>query len=178
MKKFFLCSCFVGFLFSCNNSKTESATANADSTAKKPMTDLPYTPSYSSNFTQDVSDADLKTVLMSYKHWADGNMTDLANTISDSVTVDFNNGDHFNGTKADLMKIWSKLRDSLSSVSISMEVWQKMYEPTKKDKAIVTWYKEIDTYKDGKVDSAYYHDINGLKDGRISFYSQYKRPAK
>jgi hypothetical protein len=59
-----------------------------------------------------------------------------------------------------------------------MEAWQKMYEPTKKETAIVTWYKETDTYKTGKVDSAYYHDINAVKNGKITFYSQYKRPAK
>ena len=76
------------------------------------------------------------------------------------------------------MKVWTKTRDSLSSVSIDMEAWQKSYEPDKKDAAILAWYKEIDTYKTGKVDSAYYHDINGIKDGKIAFYSQYKRPAK
>ena len=92
MKKIFLCFCIAGFLFSCNNSKTESTSTSTDSTAQKPMVDLPYKASYSSHFTQDVSDADLKTVLDSYKAWADGNMTDLANTMADSVMVDFNTG--------------------------------------------------------------------------------------
>jgi len=178
MKRTFLCLCFAMFLFSCNNSKTESASTSTDTTAKTTMTDLPYTASYSTNFTDDVSDADLKMVLMTYKNWADGNISDLANSMGDSVYVDFNTGDHFTGKKADLMKIWSKYRDSLSSVTISMEVWKKLYEPNKKDAAILTWYKEIDTYKTGRVDSAYYHDINGIKDGKINYYDQYKRPAK
>ena len=181
MKGTILCLCFVMLLFSCNNSKTESASTSADTTAATAtttMTDLPYTPSYSSNFTDDVSDADLKMVLMTYKNWADGNISNLANSMGDSVNVEFNTGDHFNGTKADLMKIWTKTRDSLSSVTITMEVWKKLYEPNKKEAAILTWYKEIDTYKTGKVDSGYYHDINGIKDGKIDFYSQYKRPAK
>src|SRR6478672_5757795 len=179
MKRTFLCLCFAMFLFSCNNSKTKSAaTGSADTTAKSTMTDLPYTASYSSNFTDDVSDADLKMVLMTYKDWADGNISNLSSSMGDSVSVEFNNGDKFNGKKADLMKIWNKTRDSLSSVTIDMQVWKKMYEPNKKDAAIVTWYKEIDTYKTGKVDSGYYHDINGIKDGKINFFSQYKRPAK
>jgi len=178
MKGTFLFLCFAMFLFSCNSSKTETASAGTDTTAKSTMTDLPYTASYSSNFTDDVSDADLKMVLTSYKDWADGNISNLANSMGDSVQVEFNNGDKFNGTKADLMKIWTKYRDSLSSVTIDMQVWKKMYEPNKKDAAIVTWYKEIDTYKTGKVDSGYYHDINGIKDGKLNFYSQYKRPAK
>ena len=178
MKGTFLSLCFAMFLFSCNNSKTETASAGTDTTAKSTMTDLPYTASYSSNFTDDVSDADLKMVLMTYKDWADGNISNLANSMADSVYVEFNNGDKFNGAKADLLKIWNKTRDSLSSVTIEMQVWKKLYEPNKKEAAILTWYKEIDTYKTGKVDSAYYHDINGIKDGKISFFSQYKRPAK
>jgi hypothetical protein len=84
----------------------------------------------------------------------------------------------FKKMEADLMKIWSKTRDSLSSVTIDMQVWKKMYEPNKKETAILTWYKEIDTYKTGRVDSGYYHDVNGIKDGKINFYEQYKRPAK
>ena len=178
MKRTFLCLCFAMFLFSCNNSKTGSATDSADTTAMSTMTDLPYTASYSSNFTDDVSDADLKMVLMTYKDWADGNISNLANSMGDSVYVQFNNGDKFNGPKADLMKIWNKTRDSLSSVTIQMQVWKKLYEPNKKEAAILTWYKEIDTYKTGRVDSAYYHDINGIKDGKINYYDQYKRPAK
>ena len=178
MKRTFLCLCFALFLFSCNNSKTGSAPTSTDTTAKTTMTDLPYTASYSTTFTDNVSDDDLKMVLMTYKDWSDGNISNLANSMSDSVQVDFNTGDRFNGTKADLMKIWTKYRDSLSSVAITMEVWKKLYEPNKKDAAILTWYKEVDTYKTGKVDSAYYHDINGIKDGKINFYSQYKRPAK
>jgi hypothetical protein len=98
------------------------------------MTDLPYTASYSSNFTDEVSDADLKMVLMTYKDWADGNISNLANSMGDSVYVQFNNGDKFNGTKADLMKIWNKTRDSLSSVTIEMRHGESV-EPTKKEAA-------------------------------------------
>ena len=178
MKKILFCFLGAAVLWSCNNAKVEAtSTAATDSTATSTV-DLPYKASYSSNWSTNVSDADLKMVLTTYKDWADGNMSGLANALGDSVAVDFNTGDHFNGTKADLMKVWNKFRDSLSSVAIDMEGWQKMYSTDKKDGFIVTWYKETDTYKMGKVDSAYYHDINQVKNGKISWYSQYKRPAK
>ena len=173
MKRIFICLSFAIFLLSCNN-----ATTKTDTTTQKSSSDLPYTASYSSNWSTDVSDADLKMVLTTYKDWADGNITNLGNAIGDSIAVDFNNGDHFNGKNADLMKIWSKTRDSLSSVAIDMQGWQKMYATDKKESFIVTWYKETDTYKMGKVDSAYYHDINQVKNGKITWYSQYKRQAK
>ena len=178
MKKIVLCLSIVAFLWSCNNDKdSKTAATNTDTTAKSTV-DLPYTASYSNNFTTDVSDADLKMVLMTYKDWADGNISGLGNAIADSIAVDFSSGDHFNGTKDSLIKIWGTYRDSLSSVTIDMEAWQKMYSPDKKEGHIVTWYKEIDTYKTGKVDSAYFNDINRVKDGKITWYSQYKRPAK
>ena len=178
MKKIILCLCAVAFLLSCNSDKEKTAATETTTTPEKSTVDLPYTASYSSSFTTDVSDADLKTALISYKHWADDNMSELGNTLGDSIAVEFNNGDHFQGIKADLLKRWSTSRDSMSSVSIDMQGWHKMYASDKKDAFIVTWYKEIDTYKTGKVDSAVYHDINQMKDGKIVWYSQYKRPLK
>ena len=177
MKRIIFCLTIGAFLLSCNNSGEKTAATSTDSSAKSTV-DLPYKASYSSNFTNDVSDADLKLVMQSYKDWETGDMTGLASTIGDSVEVDFSNGDHFKGTNANLLKIWSKLRDSLSSVAIQMGAWQKMYEPVKKEAFVVTWYKETDTYKMGKVDSAFYQDINQVKDGKITYYGQYKRPAK
>ena len=177
MKRIIFCLTIGAFLLSCNNSGEKTAATSTDSSAKSTV-DLPYKASYSSNFTNDVSDADLKLVMQSYKDWETGDMTGLASTIGDSVEVDFSNGDHFKGTNANLLKIWSKTRDSLSSVAIQMGAWQKMYEPVKKEAFVVTWYKETDTYKMGKVDSAFYQDINQVKDGKITYYGQYKRPAK
>lgn len=180
MKKIILCFSCVTLLLSCNNDKDKEKTAEKTSTAttEKPAMDLPYTASYSSSWSQDISDADLKTVLMSYKNWADGNIKALSGDMGDTVVVDMNNGDHLTKTNADLMKMWSTLRDSLSSVKIDMAGWNKMYSTDKKGSFIVTWYDETDTYKDGKVDSASYHDINEMKNGKIVWYAQYKRPKK
>lgn len=179
MKKIVFCLVAITILAACNNEKKSGETeVKAATSTTTTAVDLPYKPMYSSEFTQDVSDADLKMVLMSYKHWSDGDMSNLSKDMGDSCEVDMNNGDHFKGTNADLMKIWSKTRDSLSSVKIEMEAWNKMYAADKKEGYVVTWYKETDTYKMGKVDSAWYHDINQVKNGKISYYRQYKRPAK
>ena len=181
MKKILLCFLCGTFLLSCNNDKTEpaaTATPAADSTVKSSTVDLPYTASYSSNFTTDVSDADLKMVLTSYKDWADGNMTNVAKAYSDTLVWDRPTGDHLKLPNAGIMKIWTTYRDSLSSIVIDMQGWQKMYSADKKMGWVATWYKEIDTYKSGKADSGYYHDLNLLQDGKISYLEQYKRAAK
>lgn len=177
MKKILLCLSLGAFLLSCNSNKEKSAAITTDSTSKSTV-DLPYTASYSSSFTNDVSDADLKMVLTTYKDWAANNISGLKNAMADTAVIDMSTGDHLKLSNADLMKMWSTYRDSLSSVAIDMQAWRKMYATDKKEGFVVTWYKETDTYKTGKVDSAYYNDINQVKDGKITWYAQYKRPAK
>ena len=178
MKKIMMYLLCGAFFVACNSDKDKKATTDKETKTEKSTVDLPYTASYSSSFTTDVSDADLKTVMMTYKDWADGNISGLSAGMGDTVVVEMNNGDHLTKSNADLMKFWTTYRDSLSSVTIDMQAWQKMYATNTKESHIVTWYKEIDTYKTGKVDSAYYHDINRVKNGKIVWYSQYKRPAK
>ncbi len=176
MKKILISFVLLAIL-SCNNEKKEApvtddaAAVNTDTPAG-----LPYTATYTSNWSTNVSDADLKTVLQSYKDWADGNMKGLGDAMADTVDVDLSSGKSLHMTRDSLMQMWGKSRDSLSSVVISMDTWHKMYSVDKKDEIVVTWYKEIDTYKSGKADSAYFHDINMLKKGKIVWYSQYKRP--
>jgi ketosteroid isomerase-like protein len=168
------------FLLSCNSNteKTAATTASTATEPSKPAMDMPYTASYTSNWSNEVSDADQKMVLMSYKDWSDNNMAGLLAAMGDTVTVEMSSGLHKVLPRADLGKMWSTYRDSLSSVKIDMESWHKMYAADKKESYIVTWYSETDTYKDGRVDSASYHDINQVKDGKIIWYSQYKRPKK
>jgi hypothetical protein len=178
MKKLLLYLSFGAFLLSCNNDKDKTAaTVTTDSTVKSTV-ELPYTASYSSSWSTDVPDADLKMVLMTYKDWADNNMSGLGAGFADTVAVDFSSGANVRLPKADIMKLFTTFRDSLSSVTIEMLAWHKMYSTDKKDGSIVTWYDETDTYKNGKVDSASYHDINMVKDGKIIWYAQYKRPKK
>ena len=178
MKKILFCFSLAIFVLSCKDDKNKTETTDTGDKTEKAAVDLPYTAAYSSSWSTDVSDADLKTVLMTYKNWADNNINGLSAAMADTVTVDMNSGDHLVKSKADLMKFWSTYRDSLSSVRIVMDGWHKMYSTDKKEGYIVTWYNEYDTYKSGKVDSAAYHDINQLKDGKITWYSQYKRPLK
>lgn len=179
MKKillFFFCGTI---LLSCNDSKTDTATnAGTKDTTVKTADDLPYTASYSSSFNTDVSDADLKMVLTSYKDWADGNMANVTSAYADTLSWDRPDGSNFKLPNAGIMKIWTAYRDSLSSIAIDMQGWQKMYSTDKKQGWVAVWYKEIDTYKSGKADSGYYHDLNLLQNGKISYLEQYKRAAK
>ena len=175
MKKFLLACCCAAIFTACNNESKEAA--KTDTNAAMPA-DLPYTATYKTNWTDKVSDADLKMVLDSYKDWETGNLEALSKLMADTTEVDMSDGAHGKMTNADLMKKWSVYRDSLSSVKIKMDTWRKMYSPDDSSSFVVVWYDEYDTYKDGRVDSASMHDINGIKDGKINWYSQFKRPKK
>ena len=178
MKKFLFYASFATFLLSFTNDKNKTAATGSTVSAVKDTVGLPYKASYSSSWSTDVSDADLKMVMMTYKDWADNNLSGLAAALADTVEVNFSTGDNVRLPRAGIMKLFTTYRDSLSSVTINMQAWHKMYATDKKDGYIVTWYKETDTYKNGKVDSASYHDINQVKNGKIVWYSQYKQPLK
>jgi len=179
MKKILSLILVATIFASCNrsNEKSDLNGRNDSSVANKDAGDLPYKAMYSSSWSDNVSDEDVKMVLMTYKDWSGGNMKGLGAAMGDTVEYDMNSGRYQKMSNADLMKMWTTSRDSLSSVTIDMHAWQKMYSTDKNEGYVVTWYKETDTYKDGKVDSAHYHDINQVKDGKIVWYSQYKRPA-
>jgi ketosteroid isomerase-like protein len=160
----------VLFLLACNN---------ASNTKEKKLTRaLPYTAAYSSNWSTNVSDKDLNTVLLTYKYWQDGNIKALANTFGDTLNFESWEGINYKLTHQDVETLWKPLRDSIDKVDIRMESWHKMYSTDKKQAFVVTWYVETDTFKNGKVDSANYHDINMIENGKIVWYSQYKRPFK
>lgn len=167
MKHVFLVVTIIGLMLACND---EATTTDASAT------DLPYTAVYSGSWDANVSDADLKTVLQTYKDWAGGNLDGVMSAMGDSVSVDEAGGVSATYSNADLRKRWASSLDSLSSVEIQMDAWHKMRSEKQKDSIVVVWYKQIETYKNGRVDSALYHDINMLKGGKIVWYSQYKRP--
>jgi ketosteroid isomerase-like protein len=161
--------------FACSNPEKE---APKEAEAEKSTVVLPYTPSYITEVSQDVSDADLLTVLNSYKAWETGDMTMLRATLADSISYTRWTGATSNGPADDVIAKWSASRDSLSDVTIDFAVWTKNHSVDRNEDYITVWYREIDTYKNGKIDSADWHDVNLVKNGKIVWYSQYKRGFK
>src|SRR5262245_15656260 len=133
MKKAITCISLSLLLFACGSSETKTTAESTTAAGEKSTVDLPYTAAYSSQWSTDVSDADLKTVLMSYKDWEDGNMSGLSKAMADTIVVDMSTGDHLTKSNADLMTLWTTYRDSLSSVKITMQGWHKMYSTDKKE---------------------------------------------
>ena len=172
MKKLIMMVAIAGFFAACNQAKKEEQKESAS------YIQMPYKANYSSDFNSNVSDSAVLTVLNSYKYWENADMNGLAATIGDSLYFQGWDGTRVNGTNADIMKLWSSHRDSMSKVEISVDAWTKDHSADKNDDFVLVWYKEIDTYKTGKVDSASYADINQLKNGKIYWYAQYRQELK
>ena len=173
---------FAGmFLASCNNDKKMGSGRSPDNptvSAADSSLKLPYKASYSSQWSDKVSDNDLQMVVNSYKYWQDADMKAVAGTLADSVYFNGWDGFQFSGTRDSLVNIWTKHRDSISNVKIDMDTWSRMHSVDKNDDFVTLWYKETDTYKDGRVDSARYTDVNQVKNGKISWFTQYKQELK
>src|SRR5665213_1148981 len=137
MKKYiFICISFALAVIGCNSKDGSKA---AESSIQ-----LPYTATYPHDFNNNVSDSDLLTVMNSYKAWETGDMKGLRATMGDSMYVNGADGFKFAGLTDSLMKDWQKMRDSLSSVKISMDVWLKNHSVKDSSNFINVWYKEID----------------------------------
>jgi hypothetical protein len=172
MKYILIAFAVTGLLVACTDQQTKTSDSVVSSVQ------LPYTAQYATEFTNDVSDADLLLVLNSYKYWETGDMAALRATLGDSIYVAGSTGFKFGGPTDSLMKTWALSRDSLSSVSITMDVWLKNHSVKDSTDFINVWYKEIDTYKDGRVDSANYEDDNIVKNGKIVWFSSHKQVLK
>jgi hypothetical protein len=157
-----------------NNTATAPAVAPADTTA---AITLPYTASYSSSFVPG-KQADVLTVLNSYKDWETGDMTSLKSTMADSVSYVFPSGFIFNNTLDSFMSLATRFRDSLSSVKINMIAWLSNHSVDKNEDWVNVWYVETDTYKMGKVDSVNFEDDNLLKNGKIVWTSSHEQKFK
>jgi hypothetical protein len=177
MKKLFFLLALPLCYTACTNNTTTTTTTTvvpADTTA---AVTLPYTASYSSSFVPG-KQADVLTVLNSYKDWETGDMAALKSTMADSVSYVFASGFVFNNTLDSFMSLATKFRDSLSSVKINMIAWLSNHSVDKNEDWVNVWYKETDTYKTGKVDSVNFEDDNLLKNGKIVWTSSHEQKFK
>lgn len=174
MKKYILSTFIIACcMVACNQKEESKAITTATSTVA-----LPYTASYTTDFNNNVSDSDLLTVLNSYKYWEQGDMKALRTTMGDSMVADMSDGTVLKGLADSVLSVWSKYRDSLSSVKINVQVWLKNHSIKDSTNWVNVWYIETDTFKNGKIDSAQYEDDNVIKNGKIAYLSSHKRPIK
>jgi ketosteroid isomerase-like protein len=167
---------FIGFLLTILSCTTHEKNDIAETQSS---IQLPFVAVYSSQFNQNVSDQDLLTVLNNYKAWENGDMEALRFTMADSITFHAANGNIFNGLATDLVNEWKVVRlDTLSSVAITMDAWQKSHSIDKNEDFVNVWYTIKTVTRSGRINSANYQDFNKVRDGKIVYISRHKQMIK
>jgi hypothetical protein len=164
--------CFAGC-----GSNNGSSTAPSQDSSSTAMVSLPYMAAYSSSFVPG-KQADVATVLGSYKAWETNDMKAMRSDFGDSVGMHFPSGYDFKGTLDSFLNEAAKVRDSLSKVELTIYAWTSNHSTDKNEDWVNVWYREKDTYKTGKVDSIDYEDDNLLKGGKIVWVSSHSQKPK
>jgi hypothetical protein len=171
MKKFMYLLAVTALFASCKNGAKPAATST-DTAA------MPYKATYSSSFTLSDSTKNVRAVLQSLKDWEDNKLDNAPAYFADTVKMDFWDGTSFNLKRDSMVKIFKKVRDSLSSSAIEVLAYTNLHSTDKNADWVSVWYKQTDTYKNGKVDSAEYQDDNNMLNGKIVYISDKRRTLK
>src|SRR5664279_4702007 len=147
MRKFVF-SLIVPFCFiACKDSTPPpSASAPGNDSAVAAAITMPYVAEYSSNFVPG-KQADVLTVLNSYKAWETNDMKAMRATFWDSLTMEFPDGSKMSGPSDSLVKMAAKFRDSLSKVELTFIAWTSNHSVDKNEDWVNVWYKETDYHK-------------------------------
>jgi hypothetical protein len=173
MKKVLYLFAAMALFASCKNE-----TKTADATTKKDPVDLPYKPTYSSDFVLSDSTKYLQATLQSYKDWEDNKLNNAPAYFGDTVSMDFSDGSKYKLLRDSIVKVFQKYRDSLRSSKIEMAGWLNLHAVDKKQDWVCVWYKQTDTFKTGKVDSSFYQDNNLIVNGKIVYVMSQRRSLK
>jgi hypothetical protein len=178
MRKFLYVLIVPLCLLACKDSSAPPpAAAPGNDSAVAAAITMPYVAAYSSNFIPG-KQADVLTVLNSYKAWETNDMKALRATFWDSLTMDFADGSRMSGTSDSLVKMAAKYRDSLSKVELTFVAWVSNHSVDKNEDWVNVWYKETDYHKSGKIDSTFYEDDNQLRDGKILYTGSHSSKLK
>lgn len=170
MKKTLYLFAVAALFVSCKNGK--KTTSAADSAA------MPYKATYSSSFVISDSTKNIQAVLQSYKDWEDNKLANAPAYFADTVSVNFWDGTKFTLKRDSMVKVFQKVRDSLSSSKIEVTAYIGLHSTDKNTEWVCVWYKQTDTFKTGKIDSAYYQDDNEMVKGKITWINDKRQSLR
>jgi hypothetical protein len=153
--------------------KSGSTTASTDT--KKDSVAMPYKATYTTAWTISDSSKYVQEALQSMKDWEDNKLSNGSAYYGDTLTFLHWSGFKISAKRDSVLKVFQKVRDSLSSVKIEVTTWVNTHSTENKSDWVNVWYKETDTYKTGKVDSAFYEDANMIKNGKIVWILDQRR---
>ena len=171
MKKILYLFAVVALFASCKNG-AKTAASTTDSVV------MPYKATYSSSFVISDSTSNIKAVLQSLKDWEDNKLANAPAYFADTVAMNFWDGCGIKLKRDSMVKVFQKVRDSLTSSKIEVTAYVGLHSTDKNTDWVCVWYKQTDTHKTGKIDSAYYEDDNQMVKGKIVWINDKRQALK
>lgn len=175
MKRFAFILITAVFLASCNNKTADEQTSGDKKDEKTDSTasiSYPYKAEYSSDFKMGDPNHS-KLVLNFFRAWEENRMDDMKPMLTDSVWVEFSDGNKFNGTADSLIKTGKEFRANFSSVRSVVDAWMPVHSNDKNADYVLVWGKDYNTDKKGKTDSTRGHSYWEIKNNKISGWSEF-----
>jgi hypothetical protein len=133
---------------------------------------MPYTATYSSNFTM-ADPSYSKTILTLWKDFENNTLDNHTDMIADTVTMMFSQGAPIRG-KAENLAGAKEYRSSLKNYMVTVDAWMSVKSTDKGQNFVCIWGTEKFTDKDGKQVSQRIHEVWGFnKDGKVDLMMQY-----
>jgi ketosteroid isomerase-like protein len=179
MKRFAFILATAIFLAACNDKTADEKTTNDkkdEKTDTTKMANISYP--YKAEYSSDVKMGDpnhSKLVLDFFKAWEENRMDDMKPMLTDSVWVEFSDGNKFNGTADSLIKTGKGFRASFASVRTTIDVWMPVHLNDRNEDYVLVWGKDYNTSKTGKVDSTSGHSYWQIKNNKISGWAEFSK---
>lgn len=175
MKRLFALLSIAVILFACNDNNPSSDATSPDA-PKKENVSLPYTVDKIPDW-EIGSDSNVAVAMNCLRAFETNDMTALGQCLADSVEfyVDTIN---FKGTKDELIKSMTGLRNSLESISINMKDYESVKSKNRGEEWVGLWYVEDIKPKDGKEFSQMSMDDIKIIGGKVALIDSKSRPYK
>jgi ketosteroid isomerase-like protein len=172
MKRLFFILTTSSIFIACNNKASDEKTSEEKKEEKMDSTKYAYKADYSSDFK--MGDADHSVLVLNFfKAWEENRMDDMKPMLTDSVWVEFSDGNKFNGTADSLIATGKQFRANYSSIKTTLDGWMSVHSNDKNEDYVLVWGKDYNTDKTGKLDSMRGHSYWQIKNDKISGWSEF-----
>jgi hypothetical protein len=172
MKRILFFIAIASFILSCNQASEKTTEAKVDA-ASSNIT-YPYKANYSSDFKMgDPNHA--KIVLDFFKKWEENKVDEMRGMLTDSVRVEFADGEKLDLTADSLIKIAKVFRSSLSSVTTIVDSWMPIHLNDKNEDFVLVWTTDHTVDTKGKADSVRTHSYWQIKNNKICYWSDFNQ---
>jgi hypothetical protein len=164
----------TALLFACNNENTDSpSSSSADTLSKTETASLPYTVEKTPDWEKG-SEANVAIAMNTLRAFETNDLASIGQYLADSVEF-YVDTIQFKGTKEELIKLFSEVRGSMETYSVSMKDYESVKSKNRNEEWVGLWYTEMIKPKGGKLDSLMCMDDIKIVGGKVALIDSKNR---